>query len=103
MHRRIMEIAADRRGTADEVLCDLLAESTARVPLTQVQHERWKAAAEEAGVTLEQFIKLRVEAGIHHTDSKMIEHTFYTVRALAQHHGVRPNSGVSPTPPDPQA
>lgn len=86
-----MEIASSLRGTADEALGILMAESTVHVPLTPVQHERWSAAAGAAGVPLHQFVELRVEAALHGADTSMIERTYHTVRAIAAHHGVRPN------------
>lgn len=100
LHRRIMTLAAERNLTADEAIAELYSPSTVVVPLTRVQHGRWKAQATELGVSLPQFIKLRVESTIGGLDSNLIEKTFYTVRALAQYHGISAKQGVQQSTDD---
>jgi hypothetical protein len=94
MRDRIMAMAKSRRQSADEVLADLLNPSTVIVPLTRVQHQRWRDAAAAIGVTLSQFVSLRVEYAMGGMDVSMLERMFYTVRAIAQHHGVRAADGI---------
>ena len=63
-HGRIHNLAAKLNGTADDAVRHLLGESTVRVPVTDIQRARWTAQADHVGVTLAQFITLRVEAAI---------------------------------------
>jgi predicted HicB family RNase H-like nuclease len=93
-HRRIMAIARDLRGTADEALTMLLNEDMVHVPLTHVQHQRWKTAANERGVSVRQLISLCVEAAVTGGDSTLIERTYYLVRAIVSHHGISPTAGL---------
>jgi hypothetical protein len=57
-------MAAGIKGTADDALRALLGMSTVRVPVTDIQRARWAQAAEEAGVSLEDFVEMRVEAAL---------------------------------------
>jgi hypothetical protein len=100
MRDQIMAMAKARRQTADEVLADLLNPSTVIVPLTRVQHQRWREAAAAIGVTLAQFVSLRVEYAMGGMDASMLERMFYTVRAIAQHHGVRAADGIQQSTDD---
>lgn len=93
-HRRIMAIARDLRGTADEALTMLLNEDMVHVPLTHVQHQRWKAAANARGVSVRQLISLCVEAAVTGGNSQLIERTYYLVRAILSHHGISPTAGL---------
>jgi hypothetical protein len=101
MHAKIMGLAAQLRGTADEALRQLLAPTTVHVPLTPVQHRRWKDEAQAAGVTVPQLVNRCVEASLSRGDSVLIERTYYTVRALAAHHGVNPAAGIPLRTDDP--
>lgn len=89
-----MEKCAEQRITADDYLGDLLMSSTVVVPLTRVQHGRWKKAADAMGARMDQFVKVHVEAALHGGNASLIEKTFYTVRALAQKAGVKAVDGL---------
>lgn len=61
-HKQLHDLAAKLNGTADDALRYLLGVSTVRVPVTDVQRERWTEAAQTAGVSLPQYVTMRVEA-----------------------------------------
>ncbi|NUR38805.1 MAG: hypothetical protein HOV73_01795 [Streptomyces sp.] len=65
-HAQLLRIAAGINGTVDDAIGFLLGESTVRVPLSDIQRGRWEIAAERAGVSLEQFVTMRVEAAIQY-------------------------------------
>ena len=58
--------------------------------------------AESLGVSLEEFIKTRVEAAIHRNDALLVERTYYAVRAIAAHHGLNSSTGEQLPLADPQ-
>jgi hypothetical protein len=60
-HRELMELAAYLGGTADDALRHLIGLSTIRVPVTDIQRQRWNNAAAELGVSTEEFVRLRIE------------------------------------------
>jgi hypothetical protein len=51
-------------------------------------------------MTIAGFVSLQVESGIGGMFTALIEKTFYTVRALAEHHGVRPSVGLQTSTDD---
>jgi hypothetical protein len=61
-HAMLAARARKHGVSAGAVLLDLLNDSNVTVPLEPVQRERWEAAAAACGVSLPQFILLRVEA-----------------------------------------
>lgn len=63
-HERVMRLAAHLNGTADDALRHLLGLSTVRVPVSDIQRERWIEAARIAGVSLPEFVEMRVEAAL---------------------------------------
>lgn len=65
-HARVHELANRLNGSADEAIAYLLGRSTVCVPLSAIQRERWKTAADEAGVALPEFVKMRVEAALQY-------------------------------------
>jgi hypothetical protein len=96
VHRRIHNIAAKLNTSADGAIAFLLGDSTVRVPVSDQQRERWKAAAETAGASVEEFVKLRVEAAIQYTGDPAALRTIYDhVFAIAHHAGITP---VRPAP-----
>lgn len=99
-HGRIMRMAADAGGTADDVLRMLLAPTTIHVPLGAVQHKRWTKAARERGINLAQLVKNSVENIISSTDATMLERMYYLTRAIGNHLGVGPGDGVQTTTED---
>ncbi|WP_298561404.1 hypothetical protein, partial [Streptomyces luteogriseus] len=64
IHRRIHSIAAKLETTADGALAFLLGAGTVRVPVSPAEKARWNAAAQAQGLTVEEFVKLRVEAAL---------------------------------------
>jgi hypothetical protein len=89
-HKRLMSLAADINGTADDALSHLLGLSTVRVPVSEVQRERWTAYANAQGVSIAEWVKLRVEAAIQYgTDQGTMHVVLDHVRALASAAGVR--------------
>jgi hypothetical protein len=95
-----MGIATARNQTVDQLLSDLLGPSTVVIHLSSTAHKRWTAAAKERGMTIAGFVSLQVESGIGGMFTALIEKTFYTVRALAEHHGVRPSVGLQTSTDD---
>jgi hypothetical protein len=61
-HTALMALARDLDETADGALRHLLGLSTIRVEVTDVQRARWTAAAHKIGVSVDEFVRLRVEA-----------------------------------------
>src|SRR5690348_3518649 len=99
-HRRLTELAASLNGTADDALRHLLGMSTVRVPVTEIQHKRWKAAAQTAGVSVDEFIRLRVEACLQFgTDGVVIRRLVDGVDALCRNAGVPGVRNAGPAVP----
>lgn len=91
VHRKIHTMANDLNTSADGAIAFLLGTSTVRVPVSDVQRERWKTAADAAGVTLAEFVVLRVESAIQYTGDPQALKTLYDhVFAIAYHHGITP-------------
>lgn len=65
-HTQVMRWAAHLNGTADDALRHLLGMSTVRVPISEGQRARWAEAAQESGMSLPEFIAMRVEAAVHY-------------------------------------
>lgn len=61
-HEKLTELARERETTAGRALLALLNDDSVKVPLEPVQRKRWEQAAALQGVSLPQFILLRVEA-----------------------------------------
>lgn len=90
-HEKIMRLAAHLNGSADDALRHLLGLSTVRVQVSEVQRDRWAEAAAEAGVSLPEFVKLRVESAIQFGfDPGTMGMIYAHVRALSTAAGVRP-------------
>lgn len=90
-HRKLMELAAQLGGTADDALRHLMGLSTIRVPVTDVQRRRWIAAAEATGVSVDEFVRLRIEACLQFgTDGVAIRQIYDGVNALCRQAGLRP-------------
>lgn len=88
-HRQLMALAAELKGTADDALRYLIGLSTIRVPVSDIQRERWTAAARAAGVPVDEFIRLRVEACLTFgTDGTGIRRILDGVDALCRHAGL---------------
>lgn len=89
-HRALMELASDIGGTADDALRHLLGQSTIRVPVTEVQRMRWIKAGQAAGVPVDEFVRLRVEAALQvGADPATLQLIYRDVDALCQHAGLR--------------
>lgn len=106
VHSELVSLARQLNGTMDDALRHLLGMSTVRVPITDGQRARWALAASHAGLSLDQFVVMRVEAcllsGIDHDTINQI---FYRVDALCRSAGIGPAPdqyrGPSITQPQP--
>ena len=88
-HRRLMDLALELKGTADDALRHLLGMSAVRVPVTDIQRERWAEAARRSGVPLAEFVALRVEACLMFgTDGVAIRRMVDGVDALCRNAGL---------------
>lgn len=84
-HRRIMALADRLEGSADDALSHLLGESTIRIQVSDSQRHRWSESAHAAGVSLQEFIKLRVEAAIQFgSDPDTLRLIYQEVRRIAR-------------------
>lgn len=99
-HGQIHDLAQQLGGSADEALAHLLDSSTVRVPVSDIQRQRWNEAAEAAGVSLSEFIRLRIEAALQYgTDPTTIELVYRGVHALCSAAGISAASYTRRTPP----
>lgn len=84
VHASVYELAQELGLTADGVLRRLLDKSSVHIPLSGVQRERWEKAAQFAGVPLDQFIVLRVEAALEYgTDPGTMRLIYDHVRTIS--------------------
>lgn len=88
-HKRLMDLARQRKSSVDEVVNHLLSEDLVRIELSHIQHARWELAAQKRGVTVDEFVRLTVEAGISY-DPRTINQIFYRVDGLCQAAGIAP-------------
>lgn len=90
-HTQLHDLAAQLNGTADDAVRHLLGLSTIRVPVSDIQRKRWTDSARAAGVSVDEFVKMRVEAAMEFgTDPSTIRQIWSTVNALAGAAGIRP-------------
>lgn len=102
-HKRLMDLADRLDGSADDALNHLLGASTVRVPVSDIQRDRWSEAAHAAGVSLPEFVKMRVEAALQYgADPRGLQMIYDQVCAIARHTGMRrrpvDQSTVPPVP-----
>lgn len=88
-HKRLMDLARQRKSSVDQVVNHLLDDDVIRIELGPVQHARWEAAARAKGLTLTQYVCLATEFGMSH-DRQTINQIFYRVDALCQVAGLKP-------------
>ena len=96
-HTQIMALAEKIDGTVDDAIGHLLGQSTVRVPVSDVQRGRWESAAERAGVSIEHFVSMRVEAAVQYNGDpgglqQIYEHVAGIARALQLYPRVPPES-----------
>lgn len=90
-----------RAGTADEAIQYLLGMSAVRVPVTDTQRARWAEYAKASGISLAQWVTLRVEAAIQYGNDPGTMHIVLDhVRALAAHAGIKVRR-TAPRNPEP--
>lgn len=91
VHARLMTLARELNGTVDDALRHLLGMSTIRVPVSEIQRVRWTEEATAIGVTVEDYVRLRIE---NHLDSvgdhATINQIYYRVDALVRAAGLTP-------------
>jgi hypothetical protein len=101
-HRRFMDMAQRQESTADDTLLALMGESTVRIPLSDIQRKRWSDAAAQAGVTLQQFVVMRVEAALQWgADPSATGAIYGQVQEICRFLGMRRRSVDSSTPKRP--
>lgn len=101
-HRQIHDLAARLGGSADDALGHLLDASTIRVPVSDIQRERWSGAAAHAGVSLPEFIRMRVEAALTYgTDPGTLNMIYRDVHALCIANGITPTLTAPAAPSAP--
>lgn len=97
-HERVHKLAEKLGGTAEDALRFLLGSSTVRVPVSDTQRRRWERAAAVQGVSLSEFVRLRVEAALAFDADPIGLHMIYEhVRALTEAAGVKPIPVHTPT------
>lgn len=102
-HKRLMDLAERLEGSADDALGHLLGASTVRVPVSDIQRERWSDAAHAAGVTLPEFVKMRVEAALQYgADQAAMGAIYNQVLEICRFLGMRRRSVDQSTPPPPR-
>jgi hypothetical protein len=90
-HRQIHDLANRLGGSADDALAQILSPYTVRIPLTPAQYDRWTQGARAAGVSLDQFAQLRVEAALMFgTDPGAIGLMYRNIAALCTAAGITP-------------
>lgn len=62
-HRAVYALAATGE-TADDVLSRILGPGALLLELSELQRERWAIAARAGGMSVEEFVKARVEAAL---------------------------------------
>ncbi|HEX5566668.1 MAG TPA: hypothetical protein VFY14_07015 [Streptomyces sp.] len=96
MHKAVHDLAARLKGTADDAIRHLTSPDTLRVPVTEIQRERWEAYAEASGVPVADFIKLRVESALEYgCDPGTMHLAMDYLRAIARRMDIK----VIPTKP----
>lgn len=89
-HRRVHDIARALNGNADDAVRSLLDPNQVRVRVTEIQRRRWQEAADEAGVSLPEFIMMRVEGALFvKGDMPLLVQMNDTVTALARNLGLK--------------
>lgn len=90
-HTEVHRLADELKGTADDALRHLMGSTTIRVPVSDAQRERWSAAATAAGVSVEDFILMRVEAAVQFgCDQNVVRQIHHMVMSLVHHTGAKP-------------
>jgi hypothetical protein len=89
-HKAVMDLADRLDGSADDALNHLIGASTVRVPVSDIQRQRWSRAAHDAGVSLPEFVKMRVEAALQWGGDPGVLGTIYDqIIKVCQHTGMR--------------
>lgn len=103
-HKRLMDLAEQLDGSADDALNHLLGVSTVRVPVSDIQRQRWANAAHASGVSLAQWVVLRVEAALQwQSDPTGLRLVYDQVLEIARHVGMRRRIvDQSTIPPEPR-
>ena len=98
-HGRIHDLAERLDITADEAVRRLFDMSAVPLHLSDCQRQRWQAYADASGVSLAQWIILRVEAAIQYgCDQGSMHIALDHLRALTAHHGVKVTRTQPPRP-----
>ena len=103
VHRLVHDLATELQCTANDAIAHLAGSSTVRVPVTEVEYERWKAAADSRGLRVDEWVKLRVEAALMiDMDPGMLSRNLQSLNAnmnvIARHMGLMPSGGQRSAP-----
>jgi hypothetical protein len=91
VHAQLMALARDLDGTADDALRHLLGMSTVRVPVSDLQRARWTAAAHAIGLSVDEFVRVRMEAFLAFGGNPATLYGIYTgVYELCRKAGLNP-------------
>jgi hypothetical protein len=95
-----MDLADRLDGSADDALGHLLGSSTVRVPVSDIQRERWSEHAHRMGVSLPEFVKMRVEAAVQYgADPGGLQKIYDQVTEICRFLGMRRRYVNQSTPP----
>ena len=102
IHRQIHELAARQGTTAAGAIALLLGPGTVRVPVSEVERNRWTTAAQAAGLSVDEWVKLRVEAALTlGSDPGMfarnLERIGHNVDIIARALSIAPPTGGQPS------
>jgi hypothetical protein len=88
IHARIMDLAAELGGSAEDALSHLLGESALRVPVSPVQLARWTSVARSLGTPVTEFVRTRVESTLLAQNDETIKQMFYRIDVIMKHFGL---------------
>lgn len=99
VHEAVHALGTQMGLSADGVLRYLLDEYTLRVHVQPAQQRRWKAAADEAGIPLSDWVSFRIEASLQFPqgpspdrDRETLNQIFYRVNMLCDAAGLKPTA-----------
>jgi hypothetical protein len=95
IHARIMDLAAELGGSAEDALSHLLGETALRVPVSPVQLARWTSVARSLGTPVTEFVRTRVESTLlAPQNDETMKQIFYRIDIIMKHFGIsaRPKS-----------
>lgn len=90
-HSRVMALARELEGTAEGAVHHLLGLDGVHVRLEPIQQRRWEAAAARIGVSVSEFVRLRIESSLHfNTTAEAVYGIHAGVHMLCRQAGLKP-------------